>query len=97
MDLKFSSLLLHTEARWLSRDKAIKRLIVLKDKVLQFLSESNCDLVKYFQDKNWLCKLCYLSDIFEKFKDPNLSLQEENSNVFTLIFKIEAFMKKMSI
>ena len=70
---------------------------MIKDKVLQFLSESNSDLVKYFQDKNWLYKICYLSDIFEKLNDLNLSLQGENSNVFTLIFKIEAFMKKISI
>ena len=94
MDPDFSSLLLHTEVRWLLRGKALKRLIVLKNEVLQFLSESNSDLVKYFQDKSWLCKLCYLSDIFEKLSDLNLSWQGENSNVFTLIFEIEAFMKK---
>ena len=67
---------------------------MLKDEALQFLSESNSDLVKYFQDKNWLYQLCYLSDIFEKLNDLNLSLQEENSTVFTLVFKIEPFMKK---
>ena len=38
-----------------------------------------------------------MSDIFEKLDNPNLSLQEENSNVFTLISKIEVFMKKISI
>ena len=97
MDSEFSSLLLHTEVRWLSRGKALKRLIVLNDEVMQFLSESDSDLLKYFQDKNWLCKLCYLSDIFEKLNDLNLSLQGQNSNVFILISKIEAFMKKITI
>ena len=46
---------------------------MLKYELMQFLSERNSDLVKYFQDKTWLFKLCYLSDIFEKFKDLNLS------------------------
>ena len=70
---------------------------MLKDEVMQFLSESNSDLLKYFKDKNWLCKLCYLSDIFEKLNDLNLSLQGQNSNVFILISKIEVFMKKVTI
>ena len=64
---------------------------------MQFPSESNSDLIKYIQDKNWLCKLCYLSDIFEKLNNLNLSLQGENSNAFTLVSKIKAFMKKISI
>ena len=68
-----------------------------KDEVMQFLSESNSNLLKDFQDKNWLCKLCYLSDIFEKLNDLNLSLQGQNSNVFILISKIEAFVKKITI
>ena len=52
MDSEFSFLLFHTEVRWLSRGKAFKRLTVLKDEEMQFLSENNSDLVKYFQDKN---------------------------------------------
>ena len=54
-------------------------------------------MVKYFPDKNWLCKICHLSDIVEKLNNLNLSLEVENSNVFTLISKIEAFKKKISI
>ena len=82
MDSEFSSLLLHTEVTWLSRGKAIKRLIVLKDEVLQLLSESNSDLVKYFHDKNWLCKLCYLSDIFEKLNDLNIIFARKKLECF---------------
>jgi hypothetical protein len=97
MGSEFNSLLLHTEVRWLSRGWALRRLVVLKNEVMLFLSERNSDLVKYFQDENWLCKLCYLSDIFEKLNELNLSLQGENTNVFTLISKIQAFMKKINI
>ena len=57
MDSEFSSLLLHTEVRWLSRGKVLKRLIVLKDEVIQFLSESNSDLLKYFQDFFFVCHI----------------------------------------
>ena len=51
MDSEFSSLFLHTEVRWLSRGKTLKRLIVLKDEALQFLSESNLDLANIFKIK----------------------------------------------
>ncbi len=97
MGSDFNSLLFHTEVRWLSRGRALRRLVVLKDEVMLFLSDNNSDLLKYFQTENWLCKLCYLSDILDKLNELNISLQGGNTNVFTLISKIQAFMKKINI
>ena len=41
-----------------------------------------------------MCKLCFLPNICKKLNDLNLTLTGENLNVFTLISKIKAFMKK---
>ena len=38
-----------------------------------------------------------LSDLLEKLNELNLSLQGENTNIFTLKSKIEAFIKKLNI
>uniref|UniRef100_H2YPP8 HAT C-terminal dimerisation domain-containing protein n=1 Tax=Ciona savignyi TaxID=51511 RepID=H2YPP8_CIOSA len=90
-------LLLHCEVRWLSKGKALKRLLLLQSEVIIFLSQNKSDLVCHFHEKGWLLKLCYLSDVLEKLNQLNLSLQGENNNIFTLKSKIEAFIKKLNI
>ena len=97
MESDHNKLLLHGEVRWLSKGKALKRLLLLLRVVIIFLSQSNSDLVCHFHEKSWLLKLCYLSDVLEKLNQFNLSLQGENNNIFTLKSKIEAFIKKLNI
>ena len=98
MELEFKTLLLHCEVRWLSKAKALKRLLMLKNEVMIFLMEKNSDLVHHLRNKSWLLKLFYLSDLLEKQNKLNLSLLGENTNIFTLKSKIdEAFIKKLNI
>lgn len=97
MESEFKTLLLHCEVRWLSKAKALRRLLMLKNEVMIFLTEKNSDLVHHFRNDSWLLKLCYLSDLLEKLNELNLSLQGENTNIFTLKSKIEAFIKKLNI
>ena len=97
MESEFKTLLLHCEVRWLSKAKALKRLLMLKNEVVIFLMEKNSDLVHHLRNESWLLKLCYLSDLLEKLNELNLSLQGENTNIFTLKSKIEAFIKKLNI
>ena len=44
-----------------------------------------------------LCKLCYLSDLFEKLNELNVSLQGENTNIIVLKYKIQAFIIKLDM
>ena len=55
------------------------------------------DLVKHFQNENWLSKLSYLSDTLDKLNDLNISLQGENTNVLTLTSKTHSFLKKINV
>ncbi|XP_023242879.1 SCAN domain-containing protein 3-like [Centruroides sculpturatus] len=96
-DSHYTNLLLHAEVRWISRGQSLRRLLLLKDEIEIFLTEQKCDLATYFQNDLWLSKLCYLSDIFEKLNDLNLSLQGKNCNIFTSNDKIESFIKKIKI
>ena len=70
----------------------LSRLLLLKDEIEIFLLK-HC----FFQNGQWLSKLCYLSDIFERFNDLNVSLQGRNCNIFTSNDKIESCIKKINI
>lgn len=75
MDSEYSKLLLHTEIRWLSKGRCLTRLLLLKIEVALFLQEKKSKHAEFFQNKEWLVKLSYLSDIFLKLNELNLSLQ----------------------
>ena len=90
-DSNYTTLLLHAEVRWLSRRQNLKRLLLLKDEIDIFLTERKCEFAAFFQNDLWLSKLCYLSDIFAKLTDLNLSLQGKNCDIFTSNDKIESF------
>ena len=70
---------------------------MLKNRVVIFLTEKDSDLVHHLRNHSWQLKLCYMSDLFEKLNELNLSLHGESINVFTLKSKIGAFIKKLSI
>jgi hypothetical protein len=82
-DLK--SLLLHSEVRWLSSSKVLKRVVKLKEKVRTFLQDSGSPLYQHFLDKKQLAVLSYLSYISDKLKGLNSSLQGPNATIFQLL------------
>ena len=96
MDANFTCLLYHSEVRWLSRGKVLKRLYDLKEELMIFfLQEGDDHCSDLLADDDWRGKLAYLADIFEYLNSLNTNLQGPSENVITSTDKLTAFKEKI--
>ncbi|GBN74952.1 Zinc finger BED domain-containing protein 5 [Araneus ventricosus] len=65
-DMGVTTLLLHTEAIWLSRGNILTRLFEPRHEVLMFFEDHPFSLRSKFYESEWLQHLAYLSDIFSE-------------------------------
>lgn len=97
MDSDFKCLLYHTEVRWLSKGKVLKRLVHLKVEVISFLETEKNDFSFDLHDEMWWLKVQFLSDLFDKLNLLNLSLQGPSENIITSTSKLKSFSEKVSL
>ncbi|KAK2717663.1 hypothetical protein QYM36_006440 [Artemia franciscana] len=95
MGSEHQHLLLHTEVRWLSRGRILNRLFELRQEVHMFLLEQKSAFSSLFENQDWVCRLAYLADIFDKLNDLNLSMQGFRTDELSLNSKMCAFIKKL--
>lgn len=81
MGAEHSSLLYYSSARWLSCGNVLSRTFELRQEIYIFLKEEGHKYANEFSDENFLIKLTYLCDIFEKLNTLNTSLQGNNTHI----------------
>jgi hypothetical protein len=51
-------------------------------------------LAKFSEDEEWLCRLAYLTDIFQKLNELNLALQGFGNHIFSIKDKVTVLYGK---
>ena len=92
-----TSLLYHTEVRWLSRRNATKRLFEMKNEMLLLFKELGHPYSKDLENEEFLQRFAYLSDTFEAFNIVNLSLRGRNGTIVDFVSKLGAFIRKLDL
>ena len=77
-----NTLILHSDVRFLSRGKVLKRFISLKEEIVTFLENNNDHRATLFKDPSWLATVHYLCAIFNRLNELNLSLQGKGGDIF---------------
>ncbi|KAI6648073.1 Zinc finger BED domain-containing protein 5-like [Oopsacas minuta] len=98
MDAAYMNLLYHTEIRWLSKGNVLKRVLDHKEETTEFLKlQKRTHWHDLFENHEWITRLCYLCDIFERLNTLNLSLQGKDSNIMDFVDKLSAFQAMLDL
>jgi hypothetical protein len=97
MGAEYSNLLYYNSTRWLSRGNVLSCTFELRQEIYKFLKEEGHKYANEFSDENFLIKLAYLCDIFEKLNALNISLQGINTNILNSMDKMTAFIKILKL
>ena len=69
----------------------------MKNKMLLLFKELGHEYFKDLENKKFVQRLAYLSDIFEAFNIINLSLQGRNGTIVDFVSKLGAFIRKLDL
>jgi len=91
----FRKLLLHTEVRWLSKGLCLTRFFSIFESVVEFLDAKDPILKENII--KWKTDIAYLTDLFTKFNEVNLQLQDDSLNLIKTKSIIAAFHARMNL
>ncbi|XP_069486307.1 general transcription factor II-I repeat domain-containing protein 2-like [Ambystoma mexicanum] len=89
-----SNLLLHTEIRWLSRGKILRRFLSLLPEIKDFMRSRNED-ISQLCSISWLLDLAFLADVTERLNTLNCELQGKGKTIADMISSVKTFKSNL--
>lgn len=96
IESEYGDLLMHTDIRWLSRGQVLTRFLACIEAIQIFLIEIKENFPQ-LEDKSWLLKLKFLTDITNHFNSLNSQLQGKKHTVLKLFECWKGFCLKLSV
>lgn len=96
LNVAHEDVLYHTEVRWLSRGRVLKRFYDLLPQITAFLLSKNKE-VPELNDAEWKWHLAFLTDITELLNSFNLQLQGKGKLICDMASHVKAFEVKLGL
>jgi len=92
----YEDVLYHTEVRWLSRGRVLKRFYHLLPQITTFLLSKNKD-VPQLNNAEWKWHLAFLTDVTELLNNFNVQLQGKGKLICDMHSHVKAFEVKLGL
>ncbi|XP_069498922.1 general transcription factor II-I repeat domain-containing protein 2-like [Ambystoma mexicanum] len=96
LNADYGDVLYHTEVRWLSRGRVLKRFYDLLPQITAFLLSKNKE-VPELNDAEWKWHLAFLTDVTELLNSFNVQLQGKGKLICDMQSHVKAFEVKLGL
>ncbi|XP_068250678.1 general transcription factor II-I repeat domain-containing protein 2-like [Palaemon carinicauda] len=99
IEADFTDVLYHTNIRWLSMGKVLKRMWDVKEEVVLFfnMKDISCDFSRERECDEWVCDFAFAVDIMQKLNELNTKLQGKGLFAHELYVEVKAFQLKLQL
>ena len=94
-EAEHTDLLLHTDVRWLSRERFLERIMELLPEIKEFLKQFKDTEYAQLEDEQWLLDLAFFTDLTALLNELNLELQGKEKNIANMISSVNTFKCKL--
>ncbi|XP_067949860.1 general transcription factor II-I repeat domain-containing protein 2-like [Watersipora subatra] len=96
MESEYGELIYHTEVRWLSRGKVLRRFFALRHEIASFMTMKN-KAVPLLTDSTFQCNLAFLTDITDHLNTLNIKLQGKQQIITQMYDSVKSFRVKLRL